>query len=186
MTGVRENSDNSKNTEETATDSIEVRLLSGSAAEMRELFAIFQEVLRGGDVFPYPEETNQEEFAQIWLPPHSFSYVAVDNSAAGQILGAYYVKPQWPGRGSHVATATYMVAEKARGRGVGRLLGEHSLMAARQRGYSAMQFNLVISTNKPAVALWQKIGFKIIGTVPGGFRHRDLGDVDTYLMHCFL
>jgi len=153
---------------------------------MQELFAIFQEVLSRGDVFPYPEETSAAEFAEIWLAPNSFSYVAVDDQANGEILGAYYVKPQWPGRGSHVATATYMVAERARGRGIGRILGEHSLKAAQERGYSAMQFNLVISTNEPAVALWKKIGFKIIGTVPGGFRHRDLGDVDTYLMHRFL
>lgn len=166
------------------TSAIELRPLRLDEAELQQVFAIFQEVLSGGDVFPYPEDTSLEGFKKIWLVENSFSYVAV--LPGGEIGGAYYVKPQWPGRGSHVATATYMVAERARGAGVGLALGEHSLAAAKERGYSAMQFNLVISTNKPAVALWQKIGMRIIGTVPGGFQHRSLGLVDTYLMHRFL
>ena len=85
-----------------------------------------------------------------------------------------------------MGTATYMVAQAARGRGLGLTLGNHSLDAARAKGYTAMQFNQVLSTNLPAVALWQKIGFKIIGTVPGGFNHAVLGPADTYLMHRFL
>jgi ribosomal protein S18 acetylase RimI-like enzyme len=152
-------------------------------ADLGELFKIFGEVLLPGDVFPYPNETTFEEFKEIWKPAASFSYVALCDN---QVSGAYYVKPQWPGRGGHVATATYMVAPTARGKGLGLALGRHSLEAARERGYTAMQFNLVISTNLPAVALWKKLGFKIIGTVPGGFNHAVLGPVDTYLMHCFL
>jgi L-amino acid N-acyltransferase YncA len=151
--------------------------------DLEPLFLIFGQVLVRGDVFPYPIETTFEEFRKIWMPPSSFSFVAEDG---GKICGGYYVKPQWPGRGAHVATATYMVSDDARGRGVGLALGLDSLEQARTRGYTAMQFNLVISTNKAAVALWQKIGFKIIGTIPGGFDHADLGKVDTYLMHRFL
>jgi len=163
--------------------SVTVREFDGTASDKQALYAIFQEVLARGDVFPYPESTTLAEFEAIWMVSGSFSYVAVSD---GEIVGAYYVKPQWPGRGAHVATATYMVSEAARGKKVGLTLGEHSLAAARERGYSAMQFNLVISTNLPAVSLWQKIGFKIIGTVPGGFQHKELGAVDTYLMHRFL
>jgi L-amino acid N-acyltransferase YncA len=158
-----------------------VRLLQDT--DLKDLYAIFQEIVLGGEVFPYPAETTFEQFKQIWLPEESFSFVAV---CEDKICGAYYVKPQWPGRGAHVATATYMVSSTARGRGVGLALGIHSLDAARERGYGAMQFNLVISTNAAAIALWQKIGFKIIGTVPGGFDHLLLGKVDTYLMHRFL
>jgi L-amino acid N-acyltransferase YncA len=152
-------------------------------ADLMALFEIFGAVLLAGDVFPYPIETTLEQFKEIWIAPASFSYVAICDEA---IAGAYYVKPQWPGRGSHVATATYMVAPVVRGKGVGLNLGQHSLEAAREKGFTAMQFNLVISTNLPAVVLWQKLGFKIIGTVPGGFNHAVLGPVDTYLMHRFL
>jgi L-amino acid N-acyltransferase YncA len=149
-------------------------------ADLSELFKIFGEILLPGDVFPYPPETSFEQFKTIWMPEASFSYVAVCD---GQISGGYFVKPQWPGRGSHVATATYMVASAARGKGLGLTLGRHSLASAREQGYSAMQFNQVLSTNLAAVALWQKIGFKIIGTLPGGFNHAVLGPVDTYFMH---
>ncbi|MBU6451191.1 MAG: GNAT family N-acetyltransferase [Cyanobacteria bacterium REEB67] len=150
---------------------------------MRALFGIFKEVLEPGDIFPYPLDTTFLKFSEIWLAEKSFSYVGLLD---GVICGAYYVKPQWPGRGSHVATATYMVGTAARGKGIGLALAEHSIDAARGRGYRAMQFNLVISTNKAAVKLWQKIGFQIIGTVPGGFEHAELGFVDTYLMYRFL
>jgi len=152
-------------------------------ADLGELFKIFGEILLPGDTFPYPNETTFEQFKEIWMPAASFSFVAICD---GRICGAYFVKPQWPGRGSHVATATYMVAPDARGQGLGLALGQHSLVAARERGHTAMQFNQVLSTNLPAVALWQKLGFEIIGTVPGGFNHAVLGPVDTYLMHRFL
>jgi ribosomal protein S18 acetylase RimI-like enzyme len=151
--------------------------------DLGALFNIFGEILLPGDVFPYPDDTTFEQFEQIWMPVASFSYVAV---CEGQVRGGYFVKPQWPGRGSHVATATYMVAKAARGQGLGLTLGQHSLAAARERGHTAMQFNQVLSTNLAAVALWQKLGFNIIGTVPGGFNHAVLGPVDTYLMHRFL
>lgn len=163
------------------SDKVSVRLMEDK--DLEPLYAIFSRVLSGGDVFPYPLATTFEEFKAIWLPQDSFSYVA---EAGGQICGGYYVKPQWPGRGAHVATATYMVAESARGRGVGLALGQSSLDQARARGYTAMQFNLVISSNKAALALWQKIGFQIVGTIPGGFDHVDLGKVDTHVMHRFL
>jgi L-amino acid N-acyltransferase YncA len=163
------------------TDQVLVRSLQN--ADLAPLFEIFGEILMAGDVFPYPGETTFEQFKKIWLPEASFSNVAICDD---QVCGGYYVKPQWPGRGSHVATATYLVSPAARGRGLGLTLGRHSLAAARQKGYTAMQFNLVISTNMPAVKLWQKIGFEIIGTVPGGFDHALLGPVDTYLMHRFL
>jgi L-amino acid N-acyltransferase YncA len=158
-----------------------IRLLEES--DWPPLYEIFQEVLAPGDIFPYPPSTSLSQFQKIWQPENSVSYVVV---LSGVVCGAYYIKPQWPGRGGHVATATYMISPKARGRGLGLALAEHSLVAARDRGYLAMQFNLVISTNEAAVALWQKVGFKIIGTVPGGFQHAELGLVDTYLMHRFL
>jgi ribosomal protein S18 acetylase RimI-like enzyme len=75
-----------------------------------------------------------------------------------------------------------MVSPGARGLGVGRGMGEHSLSEARRLGFRAMQFNYVVSTNEPAIRLWQQLGFKIVGTLPGAFRHLEKGYVDAYIM----
>ena len=88
--------------------------------------------------------------------------------------------------GSHVANASFMVSPEHNGKGIGRSLGLHCLQEARKAGYEAMQFNFVVSTNKAAVALWQKLGFSIVGTLPKVFRHHELGYVDAYVMHRFL
>ncbi len=95
----------------------------------------------------------------------------------------YIIKPNQTGLGSHIANCSYMVCPDARGKGVGRLICEHSITEAQQLGYKAMQFNLVVSTNHAAVALWQKCGFKIIGTIPEGFKHQSLGYVDAHIMY---
>ena len=103
-----------------------------------------------------------------------------------QIVGTYILKPNQPGLGSHVANAGYMVGIDGRGKGVGRVMCEHSLEEARRMGFHAMQFNMVVSTNESAVALWKKFGFSIVGTLPQAYRHRELGLVDAYVMHRFL
>jgi len=110
-------------------------------------------------------------------------YVAVEGE---QIVGSYYLKPNQPGLGSHIANAGFMVAEGQSGKGIGRTMGLHALEEARRTGFQAMQFNFVVSTNTRAVALWQSLGFSIIGTVPQAYRHRMLGLVDIHIMHRFL
>ena len=90
---------------------------------------------------------------------------------SGKIVGSYILRANRPGLGDHVANAGFMVDPGARGLGIGRALGEHCLSEARRLGYRAMQFNFVISTNESAVRLWQQLGFKIVGTLPGAFRH---------------
>jgi ribosomal protein S18 acetylase RimI-like enzyme len=79
-----------------------------------------------------------------------------------------------------------MVKTGSEGQGVGQAMCEHSLAEARRLGFTAMQFNMVVSTNEGAVALWQKMGFSIVGTLPQAFRHQRLGPVDAYVMHRFL
>jgi ribosomal protein S18 acetylase RimI-like enzyme len=104
----------------------------------------------------------------------------------GRIVGTYILKANQPGLGSHVANAGYMVKRDAQGLGVGRAMCEHSLDEARRQGFLAMQFNMVVSTNEGAVALWKKLGFTIVGTLPKAFRHKKLGLVDAFIMHRFL
>ena len=77
-----------------------------------------------------------------------------------------------------------MVAREARGRGIGRALGEYALSWAREQGYAAMQSNAVVESNHVAVRLWQALGFRIIGTVPEAFEHPTLGRVGLHVMYC--
>ncbi|HEV8256524.1 MAG TPA: GNAT family N-acetyltransferase, partial [Casimicrobiaceae bacterium] len=77
----------------------------------------------------------------------------------------------------------YMTHPDARGRGIGGAMCEHSLAAARERGYTALQFNFVVASNEGAVRLWQRHGFEVVGRVPRAFRHRALGLVDVLIMH---
>jgi ribosomal protein S18 acetylase RimI-like enzyme len=86
-------------------------------------------------------------------------------------------------RGSHVANASFMVAPASSGKGIGRQMGIHCLDEARRLGFRAMQFNFVVSTNTAAVALWQGLGFAIVGTLPKVFQHQELGCVDAYVMY---
>jgi len=98
------------------------------------------------------------------------------------VVGSYVLRPNRPGLGAHVSNASFIVARSARGLGVGRAMGEHCLSEARRLGFRAMQFNFVVSTNESAVHLWQQLGFKIVGTLPGAFRHSQKGYVDVYVM----
>ena len=105
---------------------------------------------------------------------------------AAKFAETYILKQNQPGLGSHVANASYMVASSGRGRGIGSLMCAHSLDQARRLGFTAMQFNMVVSTNEAAIALWKKHGFRIVGTLPKVFRHAKLGEVDAFVMHRFL
>jgi ribosomal protein S18 acetylase RimI-like enzyme len=98
------------------------------------------------------------------------------------VVGTYILKPNQTGLGSHVSNAAFMVSPSARGLGLGRVMGEHCLDEARRLGYRAMRFNFVVSTNEAAVRQWERLGFTIVGTLPGAFRHRTRGFVDDYVM----
>ena len=100
----------------------------------------------------------------------------------GTFLGTYDLRPNQPGRGSHVANGGYMVGEAARGRGLAEAMGRHSITTAVELGYKAIQFNYVVSTNTAAVRAWVKCGFEIAATLPGAFRHADGRAVDVYVM----
>ncbi|MEW7277441.1 N-acetyltransferase [Aquimarina sp. 2201CG1-2-11] len=99
------------------------------------------------------------------------------------MLGTYIIKPNQIDLGNHIANCSYMVNPNAQGKGVGKKLCEHSLQIAKKRKFEGIQFNIVVSTNEGAVALWKKYGFQIIGTTPNGFRHSKLGLIDTYIMY---
>ncbi len=160
-----------------------MRIRSAAAADFAAMWPIFRAVIAGGDTYVFAPDTSEEEARIYWFGGGVKSYVAEDG---GAIAGMYKIVANRRDLGNHVANASFMVAPGYRGRGLGRMLGEHCLDEARRLGFTAMQFNFVVSTNEAAVALWRKLGFEIVGTIPRAFRHRRLGEVDVYVMHRFL
>jgi len=122
----------------------------------------------------------REEALAYWFRADTHTYVAEED---GSVVGTYILRPNQSGPGSHVANAAFMVARDAEGAGVGRRMAEHCLTEARRMGFRGMQFNFVISTNTGAIHLWKQLGFKIVGTLPGAFRHPEKGFVDVYVMY---
>ncbi|MCW3846484.1 GNAT family N-acetyltransferase [Sphingomonas sp. LB-2] len=148
-------------------------------ADRPGLWAIVEPVVRAGETWALDRDMSEEAGWAYWTAPDREAFLA---EADGRLLGAYFLRANHGGGGAHIANTGYMVAQDAVGRGVGRALCLHSLETARARGFRAMQFNFVVTTNAPAMHLWQSLGFAIIGRVPGGFRHPVLGDVDTVMM----
>jgi len=143
------------------------------------IWKIFQSVIAKGDTYVNRAETTRDEAYAKWMDEKVKTFIAEND---GKIVGAYFLRANQVDRGSHVANAGFIVDENTRGMGVGRTLGLHALATAKELGYRAMQFNFVVSTNFAAVKLWKSLGFRIIGTIPQGFKHQDLGYVDAYIM----
>lgn len=144
------------------------------------VWEIFHAVIQTEDTYVFLPDTPKKDLEKHWFAPYMHTLVLEQD---GEILATYILKPNQLGLGSHIANASYMVHPKAQGRGYGRCLCEHSLQLAKELGFIGIQFNIVISTNKAAVSLWEKFGFEIIGTTPNGFRHGQLGFVDSYIMY---
>lgn len=153
------------------------------ASDASAIWRIFQAVVAPGDTYSFTTDTTEKEAVAYFLGPGITAFVADDG---GCVIGMYKLIPNRSGRGAHVSNASFMVDPAAQGRGTGRALGEHCLEEARRQGYDAMQFNFVVSTNTAGVALWKKLGFEIVGTLPKAFEHAKLGRVDAYVMHRFL
>lgn len=153
-------------------------------ADWTQVWPFFDEIVADGDSYAYPRGLTSERARDLWVQPSpAATFVAVED---GVVLGTATSGPNRPGAGSHVATAGFMVSPAARGRGLGRALGEHVLGWARSQGFLAMQFNAVVETNTAAVALWRSLGFGIVGTVPQAFDHPEHGYVGLHVMHRYL
>lgn len=148
--------------------------------------AIFHAIVSEGETYAYPEGASVEEIRDLWVErAPGITIVAVDDET-GALLGSAKAGPNRPSRGSHVATASFMVDPATQGRGVGRQLGHWILDWATEQGYAAMQFNAVVETNEYAVRLWKSLGFRVIGTVPEAFDSRRFGFVGLHVMHRWL
>lgn len=144
------------------------------------LYEIFKEVVETGAQFPY-ESSTQEEFRRRFFEAETRIYVC--KTSQGDVVGGFYLKANYPGRCNHIANAAYMIHAKYRGLGLGTLLGQASCELAKQDGFLAMQYNMVLSQNTLAVTLYKKLGFTIVGTIPDAVRNPDGSYQDGYVMH---
>ena len=145
------------------------------------IWPIWHQVVAAGDTFAYDPETTSDDARSMWLaPPPEETWLAADGD---DVVGIYHLGPNHGGPGAHIANASYMVGAAVRGRGVGRMLVEHSVRRAREAGYLGIKFNAVAATNVYAIKLYHDLGFTTIGTVPQGFRHPTEGLVDLHMMY---
>lgn len=157
------------------------RVRPATLEDFPAILRIFRKVIASGDTYVHTSDTSAAEADAYWFREALATFVA---EKAGRIVGMYRIIENQRGRGSHVANASVMVDPEAQGLGLGRALGEHCLAQAKKEGFLAMQANMVVSTNMRAVALWKKLGFAVVGTLPHAFRHARLGLVDAYVMYC--
>jgi ribosomal protein S18 acetylase RimI-like enzyme len=143
------------------------------------IWAILEPVFRLGETYTQPRDMSKEQALAYWFSSEKEAFVLEDG---GVVLGTYFLKANQQGGGAHVANCGYVTAPAAQGRGIARQMCLHSLEQARERGFRAMQFNFVVSTNERAVKLWTSLGFEIVGRLPLAFEHPTMGFVDALVM----
>ena len=158
-----------------------VNIREARSSDWPDIYPIFHTIVEQGETYAYPDDLSSDAARELWMePPPGHCVVALDD---GTVLGSAKMGPNRPGRGSHVATASFMVSPDHQGHGVGLAMGTYVIDWARAQGYHAMQFNAVVETNVGAVALWQRLGFEILTTVPEAFDHRERGLVGLHVMY---
>jgi GNAT superfamily N-acetyltransferase len=149
-------------------------------ADWPGIYPIYAAIMAEGKTYAYPEGETLDQARVGWMEqPPGQTVVAVDDDV---IVGSAKMAANRPGRGAHVATASFLVDPARQGQGVGRALGEHVLEWARSAGFTSIQFNAVVETNHAAVHLWKSLGYEIVGTVPDGFAHPEDGLVGLHVM----
>jgi L-amino acid N-acyltransferase YncA len=158
-----------------------MEIREATAADWPRIYPFFARIVAAGETYAYPEGLSAAAAQPLWMErPPGHTVVAVDGDV---VLGSAKMGPNRPGRGSHVATASFMVDPAHAGRGVGRALGRYMIGWAARQSYAAIQFNAVVETNASAVHLWQALGFRILATVPAAFRHPTHGRVGLHIMY---
>ncbi len=153
---------------------------TANPADAAAIWSILRPVFRAGETYAISRDIDEVDAVAYWCGHKHETFVAEDG---GDILGTYYLRENQAGGGNHVANCGYMTASKAQGRGIARRMLEHSLVRAKERGFRALQFNFVVSTNERAIRTWEAYGFQKVGCIPLGFQHPALGLVDAFVMH---
>jgi L-amino acid N-acyltransferase YncA len=174
-------------------DGTQIELGDMNADEKAEVRALLNRVIIEGQTYPQAQPLSEEEFAAYWMSGDTFVVRLVDDSAddlkentnmkPGKILGAFYLKPNFPGRCSHICNAGFIVQPSARGQGIGRYMGENMLAIAPTKGYTAVMFNLIFSTNTASLNLWKSLGFSSLGMIPNAVHFTDGRKIDAVIMY---
>lgn len=159
-----------------------VRIRDFEDGDWPTVWPIVREVVRARETFPYDPDMTSEQAYEAWI--ESLPGLTVVAEEDGKVCGTAKMGPNRAGPGAHVSTASLMVSAEARGRGIGETLCRFALDWAKERGYAGMQFNAVAESNRSAVGLYERLGFEVIGTVPGAFEHPKLGRVGLHVMYC--
>ena len=152
-----------------------MQIRAATISDAPAIAAIILPTIRDGATYALDAGMSEADALAYWLGPDRETFVAEDG---GAVVGTYYLKANQAGGGRHVCNCGYMTSASATGRGIARRMCEHSLDQARAAGYRAMQFNFVVASNEGAIRLWQRMGFEIVGRLPGAFRHPGGRDVD--------
>ena len=158
-----------------------MRIREARPGDDEAIWAILEPIIRAGESYALPRDMSRAQALAYWRAPGHAVFVAEQESEGG-VQGTYYLRANQRGGGDHVANCGYMTAPWASGRGVARAMALHSLEEARARGFRAMQFNFVVTSNERAIRLWQGLGFATVGRIPGAFRHPGLGPLDALVM----
>jgi GNAT superfamily N-acetyltransferase len=162
-----------------------VTIRDARAEDWDAIWPFFERIVAAGETYAYDRDMSEPEARRLWMiGPPGRTVVATD--PGGAVIGTANMYANRGGPGSHVASASFMVDPARSGHGVGRALGEHVIEWARAGGFRAIQFNAVVETNEPAVALWRSLGFEVLTTVPEAFEHPRHGYVGLLIMHRFL
>jgi ribosomal protein S18 acetylase RimI-like enzyme len=161
------------------TEGIDMMIRSACHEDRSSIWSIIGPIIQAGETYAVDPSLGESEALAYWLGTDKETFVA---EADGVLLGTYYMRQNQAGGGSHVCNCGYMTSTSATGRGVARAMCGHSLEHAKSRGYRAMQFNFVVSTNERAVRLWQAMGFEIVGRLPLAFHHPRFGYVDALVL----
>ncbi len=148
--------------------------------DWENVWKVLKPTFRAGATYPVSPDISEVESRAYWLDREKRTYLALDKN--GDVGGTYYIRPNQARLGAHICNCGYVVSSAYRGQGLGALMCRHSQDEARNFGYLGMQYNLVVSSNEGAIRLWKREGFNILGTVPNGFRHKELGLIDAYIM----
>lgn len=149
------------------------------ASDWSAVWAMLHATFAAGETYSFAPDTSESEARKAWIDAPRATFVAEED---GRVLGTYFIRPNQPGLGDHVCNCGYVVAAEAQGRGIAARMCEHSQRWAVEQGFRAMQFNFVVASNERAVRLWERLGFAVVGRLPGAFRHPRLGFVDALVM----
>jgi len=148
--------------------------------DQERVWQTLEPTIRAGESLALDQDMTRAATLDDWFSPRHQVFVAEQE---GTIVGTYYLRANQAGGGAHVANSVYVVSPSATGRGIAQAMCEHSLTHARARGFSAIQFNFVLSSEERRLKLWQRAGFKVVGTLPKAFQHPSLGLIDAYVMY---